>query len=296
MDNKKSIKVHFTDFWDDFKPEHFHFYKILSMRYEIVLDRFYPDYLFFSCFGNNNLNYKDCVKIYWNGENYFPDFNQCDYAMGFAYLELSDRYLRFPEWAPYSRNWLNDQSLLDEATLLNRKFCNFVYSNTYCADPFRLQFFKRLSEYKKVDSGGKLDNNIGGAVADKIYFLSGYKFTIAFENSNVEGYTTEKLIQPMYVNSLPIYWGNPLVHLDFNIDSIIYVKDYSDIENAISEIVALDNDDDAYLEKLKIPWFSNDEFKRWSVKAAKFLYPIFEQDKEKAFRRAKYGRNFYTIN
>lgn len=295
MENKKSIKVHFTDFWDDFKPENYHFYKILSLKYEIVLDKYNPDYLFFSCFGNNHVHFNDCIKIYWTGENYFPDFNQCDYAMGFAHLELSDRYLRFPEWVPYVRNYLNYKPLLDDATLLNRKFCNFVYSNSFCADPFRLQFYKKLSEYKNVDSGGKLENNIGGSVADKIYFISGYKFTIAFENSNVEGYTTEKLIQPMFVNSLPIYWGNPLVNLDFNINSIIYVKDYN-MEEAISEIIALDNDDTAYLEKLKKPWFPDGEFKKWNEKAAKFLYYIFEQDKGKAIRRAKYGRNFYTIN
>jgi len=296
MDNKKCIKIYFTDFLDDLKIESLHIYEILSWKYQIVFDKNNPDYLVFSCFGNNHLNYRDCVKIYWSGENYFPDFNQCDYAMGCAYLELGDRYFRFPEWVPYNRNWLYDKSsMLDEATLLNRKFCNFVYSNTYCADPFRVQFFKRLSKYKQVDSGGKEENNIGGCVSDKVYFIAGYKFTLAFENSSVDGYTTEKLIQPMYVNSLPIYWGNPLVHLDFNIDSMVYVKDYDDMEEAVAKIIALDNDDSAYLEKLQKPWFLNENYKNWREKLADFMYHIIEQDKEKSIRRAKYGRNFYTM-
>jgi len=158
-----------------------------------------------------------------------------------------------------------------------------------------MQFFKRLSEYKRVDSGGKLENNIGGYIADKIYFISAYKFTLAFENSCVDGYTTEKLIQPMYVNSLPIYWGNPRVHLDFNIESMVYVKDYNAMEEAVAEIIALDNDDAAYCEKLQKPWFLNEEFKNWQKKMAHFLCHIIEQDKEKAIRRAKYGRNSYTV-
>jgi len=296
IDKKKYIKIHFTDFWNGFKLEILPIYILLSRKYQLVFDENDPDYLVFSCFGNNHLNYHNCIKIFWSGENYFPDFNQCDYAMGCFYLELGDRFLRLPEWVAYNRDWLYDKSsLLDDATLLNRKFCNFVYSNSDHADPFRVQFFKRLSEYKQVDSGGKLENNIGGYVADKIYFISGYKFTIAFENSSMDGYTTEKLIQPMHVNSLPIYWGNPLVHFDFNIDSIVYVKDYDSIEDAIAEVIALDNDDAAYLEKLRKPWFLNEEFKDWGKRIADFLYPIIEQDKEKAVRIAKYGRNCYNV-
>ena len=34
-----------------------------------------------------------------------------------------------------------------------------------------------------------------------------YKFNICFENSSTPGYVTEKIIQSMYVNSIPIYWG-----------------------------------------------------------------------------------------
>ena len=41
-------------------------------------------------------------------------------------------------------------------------------------------------------------------------------FTIAFKNDSYPGYTTEKIYEPMYVNSLPIYSGNPLVYRDFN--------------------------------------------------------------------------------
>src|SRR5207249_8371440 len=42
-------------------------------------------------------------------------------------------------------------------------------------------------------------------------FISQYKFTIAFENSSYPGYHTEKILDPMMVDSLPIYWGNPCI-------------------------------------------------------------------------------------
>jgi hypothetical protein len=55
-----------------------------------------PDYCFFSIYGFEHLKYINCVKISFIGENIVPDFNFCDYALGFQYLEFDDRYKRFP--------------------------------------------------------------------------------------------------------------------------------------------------------------------------------------------------------
>ena len=73
-----------------------------------------------------------------------------------------------------------------------------------------------MSSKEKVDSGGKFLNNVGGPVTDKLSFIKDYKFVISFENSSYPGYTTEKILEPMLVNSIPVYWGNPLVYNDFN--------------------------------------------------------------------------------
>ena len=59
-----------------------------------------------------------------------------------------------------------------------RKFCSFVVSNAD-AKPIRQHFFEKLSDYKKVDSGGRFMNNVGGPVADKIDFHRQHKFVIA---------------------------------------------------------------------------------------------------------------------
>ena len=75
-----------------------------------------------------------------------------------------------------------------------QKFCSMVVSNAQVSNPIRERFFRLLSEYKQVDSGGRLWNNVGGPVADKQKFIGGYKFNIAFENSAVLGYTTEKIM------------------------------------------------------------------------------------------------------
>lgn len=47
------------------------------------------------------LNYNNCEKILFTGENYVPDFHPYDYAMGFHYIDFGDRYLRFPLYVFY---------------------------------------------------------------------------------------------------------------------------------------------------------------------------------------------------
>lgn len=286
------IKIYFVDFWNGFNPNDNFFTKFLSNKYHIIVDSYNPDYLFYSSFGYRHFGYKKSIKIYFSAENTIPDFNLCDYALGFQYFELSDRYLRFPYYL--LRDW-DKIDVLERACdlnsfLFNRKFCNFVYSNGSVADPFRKVFFDELSKYKKVDSGGIYLNNIGYIVEDKFDFISNYKFTIAFENSTTSGYTTEKLIQPMLVNSLPVYWGDPDVEHEFNINSFVYVRGYDSIKDAIEEIVFLDSNQDAYLRKLAEKKVLKDNFKNvYREKLDTFFNNIFTQPLEQASRRVEYG-------
>ena len=111
----------------------------------------------------------------------------------------------------YSNYILSD---IRERVLKNyteRKFCAAVISNNHFTDNFRLNFIKKLSLYKKVDMGGKFNNNVGGPIKNKIQFLLNYKFSLAMENTNGDGYITEKIIESFYSGTIPIYYGNYMV-------------------------------------------------------------------------------------
>lgn len=254
-----TIKIDFVDFWPGFNKTDNYFYYVLSKNYIIdISDN--PDFLFFSIFGNKNLNYL-CKKIFYTGENIAPDFGNCDYALSFDYLEDYNHY-RLPLYVLYDGyyNLINKKISED---LFNRKFCNFIYSNTGAAT--RNNFFYKLSKYKKIDSGGKCFNNLGFLVDDKIKFQSEYKFSIAFENEahriTRDGYTTEKILHPMLANSIPIYWGNPLIHLDFNPKSFINYYDFKSEDEMIDYIIFLDNDEDEYKNILNESWLNNNSIK-----------------------------------
>lgn len=249
----------FTDFWGGSrKPIQWNpIFKMLSKYYEIELTHS-PDFLLYSCFGYEYLKY-DCIRIFITGENTRPNFEECDYAFSFDFPN-SERNYRLPLYRLYK----GYDDLLKPRTpdvVLNqdRKFCSFLVSND--VPDARIHLFDLLSEYKKVDSGGKFRNNIGNPVprGEEISWLGNYKFNITFENSSYPGYTTEKLMHALVSNTIPIYWGNPLVGQDFNTGSFINCHDYNTLEDVLSLVKDIDGDPALYNNILSQPFLPGGE-------------------------------------
>ena len=283
---KKSIKIKFVDFWPTFDKKDNFITRVLSERYEIEFSD-EPEYLFYSCMGEEYLKY-DCIRIFYTGENLRPDFNICDYAIGFDYIEFEDRYLRFPQFMLHEydkdlESVINKQS--QQVVSKDKKFCNFIYSNSATSCP-RGEFFEQLCKYKKVDSGGKYLNNIDYVVDDKFEWQTNYKFTIAFENSSTNGYVTEKIFQAFSAGTIPIYWGNPRIAEDFNEKAFINCHAYNSFDEVIEKVRELDQNEEAYLEMLNQPVFNQKALDSYVKKEylADFLYHIVDQDMIKAKR------------
>lgn len=285
---KKQIRIRFVDFWDNFVPEESLFYKILNDKYDVVLsDK--PDYIFFSVFGQEHLKY-DCIKIFYTGENQSPDFNLCDYAIGFDHIVFGDRYLRFPIYLLYEDSYMeasNRKKLLDLTS--KTEFCSFVVSNNN-ASPERDIVFDKLSEYKQISSGGRYRNNVGGPVADKLEFQKKHKFAIAFENCSQPGYSTEKILEAFASQSIPIYWGDPLINQTFNENAFVNCHSFASWEEAVERIRQLDNDDAACLDVLNAPVFVSGTPSRDEMidGLRSFLYHIFDQNPSDATRYNRY--------
>lgn len=259
---------------------------ILKEKFGDVEESDTPDFLFYSVFGYEHLKY-DCVKICWLGENLQPDFNICDYAIGFSYMEFEDRYCRVPLYYFYLEDYAKARRkhMFIESDLKGKKFCNFVYSNDL-GSPKREEFYDLLSEYKAIDSGGKFRNNIGGPVGDKYLFQKDYKFSIAFENSSTSGYTTEKILQAFSAGTIPIYWGNPNVARDFNEKSFINCHQYKNFEEVVEVIKKIDQDDELFKQYLSEPIGNEKQFPEDALKKYKeFIIQICDQTPEEATRR-----------
>lgn len=278
---KKKIKIDFVDFFRGFDKENNQFTHILRERYDVEISDT-PDYIFFSSFGKHFLDY-DCVKIYFTGECIVPDFNLCDYAMAFDHISFGDRYLRVPlyEVLHYKPKY---QALINGTIPVKSKtdFCGFVVSNDQGMKE-RLQMYKLLSAYKKVDSGGHYMNNIGGPIKDKFAFDQSHKFSLAFENCSHKGYTTEKIVEAFAAGAIPIYYGNPEIGKEFNTKAFVNTHDFASLEDAVKRVIEIDQNDELYKQMKAEPIITGARKDDSELRA--FLYNIFDQPLDAARRR-----------
>ena len=174
-----------------------------------------------------------------------------------------------------------------------KKFCAALISN--CESEFRLNFIEKLGRYKKVDMGGKCRNNINGIIINKTEFFSEYKFSIAMENSDGDGYLSEKIVDSFLAGTIPIYYGDYFLEEYINPKSYILIKGEKDIEKKIKLIKKIDKNEKLYKSFLKEKIIIDNDFvnKIDEIEIKSFLKNIFKQEKNKAHRR---DNDFYHIN
>ena len=281
---KKEISLYIVDFY---KNNTFDIWieNICKDKFIIKFNENNPDYLIYNVFGDKHLNskYDKSIKIAIFTENKIPDLIEVDYAMGFAHINYLDRYFKFPIFY-YNDTMIKEVRKRVLKNPIRNKFCAAVISNGK-PNSFRIKFINELNKYKKIDMGGKFKNNVGGPVENKIEFLSNYKFSFAMENSEGEGYTSEKIYQSFISGTIPIYYGNYNIDEFYNPKTYILVKDERDIKKKIEYIKKIDNNDKLYKSILKLNVVNNYNIGKIFQEQKEFLWNIFEQDKSKAFRR-----------
>ena len=267
----------------------------LKDKFILIFDKDNPDYLIYNTFGTtqvqNEPRYDNCIKIGIYTENTIPDLNQCDYAMGHAHINYLDRYFTLPFC--FIRK-LNETKGINYWEIRNKvlqnprkKFCAAVISSSQVLfnDFFRLEFIDELNKYKIVDMGGIVRNNVGGRVKDKLEFLRQYKFSIAMENTEADGYSSEKIIDSFIAGTIPIYYGNYMIDEYFNPKALILIRGPQDMKQKIEYIKKIDNDDELYKSILKEKVLIDDKIiEKAQKEQSNFLIHIFSQDKIKAKR------------
>ncbi len=289
--SKPQLRLYFTDFWDVWDMHNNYFVDVLKIDFDVIITPDDPDMIIYSWEGRDFLKY-DCIRIYYTPENWLmPKYKECDFSMSFEYWS-DKRNIRVPNYVLYEiyPDQLDKSKInIDELINGKRGFCSMVVSNPNSKE--RNNFFYQLSKYKRIDSGGKHLNNIGGRVDNKRDFISNYKFNLCFENAQHPGYTTEKLVEAMSCMTVPLYWGNPLIHFEFNTNSFFNRSDYNSFDDMVQDIIEHDKDPDKYYQKFIKPWFvdgvPNQYFDKQRLR--KFLYDIISN--KDSFRPI--ARNFF---
>lgn len=233
----------------------------LSLKNEIAL---------FSVYGRRpkiKLN-RSKHKIFFTSENLsiFPEYrdycvDEVDLALGFEYLH-NKNYLRFPLWMVYFIPAVYDYGTINKAVYNlshfeyakspNRKFCSLVSSHD--DNGMRTQLFNALSTIDTIACGGAFLQNTNELKEvfndDKQLFLARYKFNICPENSNCEGYVTEKVFHAINTGAIPIYWGsnnNPEPEV-LNKDAILFYSGPESLDKLKATVLELHTNDKLYQE------------------------------------------------
>ena len=227
--------------------------RIFVYKFDFVFNSDSPNYLLFNSFGieHKKHSYDNTVKIAFYTENIIPDLNEVDYAIGHSHINYLDRYFQYPLLLKRDYGIIEEKRKKVLKNPIRKKFCAAVISNAYSSDNFRIKVIKELSKYKNIDMGGRFGNNIGFKVKDKISFLNSYKFSIAMENSDGDGYSTEKLIHSFISGTIPIYYGDYMIDEYINPKSYILIKGEKDLQEKIKYIISIDNNDEIYKSVLK---------------------------------------------
>jgi hypothetical protein len=202
------------------------------------------------------------------------DFTTFDYVIGWEDLDLKPRYARMHpslrlEGSKFKSSMTDNLPL---RPLADRGFCSFVASNDG-AHPMRDAFVRKLSAKKRVDSWGNHMNNSGpimnsstglGYELEKIELESGYRFSVAIENGVYPGYLTEKVFSGVLAGAVPIFWGNPNVGDDLNLDRIFSLHQFENSEEAIDAILELENNPTKLDEILRQPLMTHEQVLRIS--------------------------------
>lgn len=224
-------------------------------RFAIDINR--SDYKIFCTGENVHVPYSNWAKY----EDLLLNKKSIDLSMGFDYID-HEKYLRFPLWLMYFfRPTDNFQEVKLTCERLNRsqisneerkKFCTFICKNDYFGD--RVKMYNEINQIDKIDCGGLFMNNDDSLLTkyndNKLEYLKQFRFNLCPENSNNEGYVTEKIFEAISSGCIPIYWGsnnNPEPNI-INKDAVFFIDNNHSSPKVIKEIKILNSNPKLYKE------------------------------------------------
>ncbi len=254
----------YINFWGGFIPGDVWFERFTNFikknideNIQIVNFSDSPDILMASCFGNiNRIKSIDAkIKILFYGENLnrFPPYNDIDLLkrtfdliVGFKYNNINEKIIRFPLWLMYYNyyNYEEDNNILKHINDSYNKnknnkdnTCSLISSHDM--NGLRKKIHDEISKYIPVLCGGNFMRNvpnIGSRPEDKINFISKSIYNICPENSEYEGYHTEKIFEAFEGGCIPIYWAIDRPEKEIiNENSYCWIKD--NISESISDVI-----------------------------------------------------------
>ena len=232
---------------------------------EDIVPDIVPDIVIFNKLDNIfTCDNNDTIYICINGEK-GDILTYCDVGIITTKNFINSYNIYIPQL--FTSLWERRDNFKNIVVNTRKNFCAYMYSYDLA---YRVELFKCVSKYKKVDALGKSCNKTIKHTDRFVYDntqtyndlavkkYSEYKFVLALENGIADGYITEKLINPIIAGSIPIYAGPLDAFKIINKKRVIYVYDFENHAKMLEYIKLVDSNDDLYNSIVKQDIFAGD--------------------------------------
>lgn len=156
----------------------------------------------------------------------------------------------------------NEINKIQSDFMIRKKFCAFICRADYFGD--RGFFADQISKIATINFPGTFRHNDDDKKMlyndNKLDYLRQFKFNLCPENSNNEGYVTEKIFDALTAGCIPIYWGannQPEPNI-INKNAVFFLNLNQDNEKVLSEIEKVNNSPKLYNEFMNQPKLNSD--------------------------------------
>jgi hypothetical protein len=147
--------------------------------------------------------------------------------LDFIFTNDYDLLLKYPEKAkfvPFGGGWIKQRNF---GIKQKNKLVSMIYSSKkqFEGHMLRHEIAEKYSD--KIDLFG---NGSPKPIVLKEEALSDYMYTIVIENISDRNYFTEKIVDPMLLGTVPIYWGCPNIDNFFIKQGMLTFKTINDFD------------------------------------------------------------------
>lgn len=100
----------------------------------------------------------------------------------------------------------------------------------------RQEIWYAIDEYEDINGFEVWKKRTPPSIPNKNPSLENAKFTIVLENSEINNYFSEKLLDCFESKTIPIYWGCPNVSEYFNMDGILHFHTLEEFEEIVNSL------------------------------------------------------------
>ena len=236
--NKKRIKI--IDDTFKYRKGTMSFHESEFIQFDKVTNNETNELLFITDFELNNFDRYNGVKVAMLVEPrainpaiyHFIENNHNKFHKVFTYDKSLVEEFDNVEFYPHCGCWIKTE---DHKIYEKTKLLSFIASNKIQTVGHRFRH-SILSVFEKnkieIANFGRGYNTI----EYKLDALKDFAFSLVIENSKIDYYFSEKLIDSFITGTVPIYWGCPSIGDFFNLDGMIIFDDIDDLLNKINTL------------------------------------------------------------